>query len=203
MEPIYSTSSIVYTPEWTEGGYQDKCPIENRVRVHTPYECRCRPQGSLFSTNTEFSQHIKNKYHQTWLQNYHRTVCEDIELLNAENKGLKREMAILHCKLEKLEKRLERDTSERIRVEGSLTHDNHQLTEKIESMNLRILALLEENIVLERKLKKTEPDKDNQLHEKFDAMVAKHLKDTADHLAIQEDLKRIIEIQRETIDGMK
>jgi hypothetical protein len=200
METTYSTSSVVYAPEWTEGGYQDKCPIENRVRVHTPYECRCRPQGSLFSTNTEFSQHIKNKYHQSWIQNYHRTVCEDLELLNAENKGLKREMAILHGKLEKLEKRWERDTSERVRLEGALKRDNSQLCEKIESLESRILTLVEDKIVLESKLKK---ESGQDIHEKFDALVAKQLKDTADHLLIQNELKRIIEAQRETIDNLR
>jgi len=203
MEPAH-TQPVVYAPMWMDGGgYQDKCPIDPRVRVHTPYECRCRPQRALFSTNTEFSQHIKNKYHRDWIQNYHRTVCEDLELLNVENKGLKREMAILYGKLEKGELRWSRDVAEHVRLESSLKHANRQLSEKIESLESRILSLVEDNVILRVQQDTVHEKKYSDLQEKFDAFVEKHQTDTLEHARVQEELKRVIATQRETMDQLK
>ena len=112
------TESNVYSPEWTEAGYRDRCPIPKGSRAITPYVCNCRHKADAFSTTTEFQIHTKNKYHQVYVQNFDKTVREDIQLLNLENTTLKRDKAILSVKLEALEARCKRDMEKHKELEA-------------------------------------------------------------------------------------
>lgn len=107
-----TTKPCLYTPEWRENVYVDVCPFERGQRRETPYFCKCRHKGDTFYTYSEFHAHVKHKYHAIWLQNYESTIRDDVVLLNKENRELKRENAILHVKVEKLEARIHKLSTE-------------------------------------------------------------------------------------------
>lgn len=134
MAKLFDLEPKVYAPVWNESGYTDECPIEKGVRVPTPYLCKCRHQNDVFSTNTEFNTHTKNKYHQTWLKNYHNTIRDDIELLNLENTGLKRDKAILHGKIEKAEARFRKEQMDHHRIEEKLAHENECIRRQVAAL---------------------------------------------------------------------
>lgn len=137
------TESNVYSPEWTEAGYRDQCPIPKGSRAITPYVCNCRHKADIFSTTTEFQLHTKNKYHQVYVQNFDKTVREDIQLLNLENTTLKRDKAILSAKLEALEARYKRDMEKHKELEA---HVRLEAQEKL-SLELRVNKLEQERVV--------------------------------------------------------
>jgi hypothetical protein len=118
-----TSSPTLYTPEWQENGYVDKCPFEKGQRRASPYLCKCRHMSDLFYTRTEFEIHCKLKCHKLWVSQYQHIVHDDIDLLKNENTFLKRENAILHVQNEKLTLRIQRllpnvfyDTDEKIEV---------------------------------------------------------------------------------------
>ena len=124
------TEGNVYSPEWTEVGYRDRCPIPKGSRAITPWVCNCRHKADEFSTTTEFQIHTKNKYHLTYVHNFDKTVREDIKLLNLENTTLKRDKAILSGKLEALEARCKREMEKHKELEA------HVRLEAVENLRL-------------------------------------------------------------------
>ena len=59
-----------YNPEYNPETklYEDKCPIEDRIRIKIPYYCLCG--GAEFSTKTEYKRHIDKIKHKKFLLNY-------------------------------------------------------------------------------------------------------------------------------------
>lgn len=144
---LVQTESTTYVPEWTFAGYRDACPIQKGHRVATPYICNCRHKADTFTTNSEFTAHIKNKYHQTWVSKYHDTVSKDMELLNRENGVLKRDKSILQGQVSKWEARVHRLESEASKFDEKY----QELKRQMESQhNLELNELAQSTFLLER-----------------------------------------------------
>ena len=127
------TEPNVYYPVWTENGYCDECPIQPRVRMHTPFVCNCRHKADTFRTNTEFAAHVKHKYHQDYVKGFQDAVSKDMTLLNGENTRLKLDVAILYGKHAALEARLKRET-------GRFTEKINELEEEARQWKLQLEA---------------------------------------------------------------
>ena len=112
--------AIIYEPDFDPDGdtYRDKSPFAHRSRNNLRYECRCQA-GSYFSTNSQFSTHIKKKAHQTYLRNYTH-YHKDADDSRREKRDLKAENEKVKQKLRKAEREI-RD----------LTVENEKLKRKL------------------------------------------------------------------------
>jgi len=133
------TEPNVYYPVWTENGYRDECPIQPRVRMHTPFVCNCRHKADTFRTNTEFAAHIKHKYHQDYVKGFQDAVSKDMTLLNAENTRLKLDNAILHGKHAALEARFTREMGLFTEKIKAVEEEAHQWKEKYQLHRVKML----------------------------------------------------------------
>ena len=98
----------IYEPTYDaeENVYKDKCPFLPRSRNNVPYECRCKLDGKLFTTKSQFDLHCKSRLHQNFLENYER-YFRDADESQREIKDLKIQNGILDKKIRELHYKLD------------------------------------------------------------------------------------------------
>jgi hypothetical protein len=112
METLQCNDNIIYHPEYdiNTGGYIDQCPIPPRQTRN--YICHCfgGVNNGLFKNKTEYSYHVKLKYHRIYISNYAErindlnTAKDYIKNLLKKNKDLEKDVAALKFQLAQVNK---------------------------------------------------------------------------------------------------